>query len=1684
MADDATTYGENLVTNGSFEETTHRGRSGHRYGGSRHRRNHSAELVGWQTDSGPGPDVISHRWLPSSSGRNHIELDGSGARNTNSQISQSIATSDGASFQLSFDYSPPPFSRASSNGIQVVWNGVVIDTISSRGGWRVNWQTHTYQLEGSGDMSQLEFRAVGSDDGRGGYLDNISVLSTTPPPIFTESDDVVDLAVDDADYGNGETYEALGGDDQVVGGDADDVIDGGLGNDTLSGGDGNDTLIGGNEARVDVEQDVLVEHDLSGLSETLEQGVNADHFTIAKDHAVKLTFTDENAYYHNSIGTYRVDADGNISGVEIAFKDASEGWGRSTIRSGASVDVDLNAGETLGVFLISNGYYKNYGMGHFRNGHFEFRDAAGNPATMNSDNPQLVYVYDRGWEIPVRGDVFHALAGVDNVALNPDDQVHVMSGQSETGGITLAFEDLNNLGDQDFDDVILNIDFAPVTETVLVAADDNDVLNGEAGDDTLEGGYGDDQLNGGTGNDNLDGGAGRDILDGGDGDDRIFGGAGKDRITGGDGDDVLRGNAGRDNISGGLGEDNIRGGNGNDLLKGNGNADIIFGNNGNDTLLGGNGRDILTGGSGSDVIDGGKGADTVIFKFGDGDQDASDGIAEISDGGLGSDTLKITIETDDLANPDVVDAVVALSQFVLNNNDAATDAGAVGTFDVLGISVSNFESIDLTIIDSETGEEIDGGLIDPVIAFDISPTSGDEDTAVELSITAEVTNAPNLFDVSVVISGLPAGATLSAGTDNGDGTYTVSQSDLANLTVTPATDDASDFELEVTAVATSQVTGQSTTTLALSAVVGVVAVADAPTVDVSDAVLIDLMSGDDTVVGTDGHDALQGSGGNDTINGGAGNDTLIGDGVAPGVSDLDIQALLSDLDGSEVLSVTISGLPLGVSISAGTINPDGSVTLSADQLAGLSISAPDTVADFELTVTAEVTDTDPDSGATSQATAFDLGQISIISSLPGDDVLFGEAGKDTLIGGAGNDILDGGDGADNLQGGDGDDTLIGGGGSDLLDGGAGNDTLNGGNSADTLLGGDGDDTVNGEGGDDVIHGGLGNDTLVGGGGNDVVFGDEGDDLLTGSSGDDTLSGGAGNDTLTGSGGNDILDGGDGDDTLSGGNDSDTLMGGLGNDSLNGGGGDDTLDGGEGDDLLIGSTENDILIGGLGNDTLNGGGGSDTLDGGDGDDNLIGSTENDILIGGLGNDTLNGGGGDDNLDGGEGDDVLVGGSDNDTLTGGDGNDTISGNAGADVVDGGAGNDVIDTASGDDNISGGLGDDTISAGAGNDTIDGGDGVDTIHGEIGRDVINAGAGDDIVFGDEGADTLSGGDGQDVISGGEGADIINGDADNDTLRGENGNDTIDGGSGDDFVFGDDGNDVLNGGDGADTLEGGLGVDVLNGDAGNDVLLGGEGKDVLFGGDNDDTLRGEADADVMHGGNGNDRLYGGDAGDILNGNAGNDTLRGEGGNDTINGGDGVDVLIGGGGQDLLSGGLGDDLIFSQGGGGSAFGNEGNDRIFGGAGDDQFFGNEGNDSLEGSGGDDTLTGGEGDDTYTFDVGDGADLINNIGESASNDKLSFSEDISATQLWFRQVDDDLEVQIIGTEDSVTIDDWYVGSDNRIAVFEIDSVATLSAANVENLVSAMAAFSPPALGETDLSQALNDALSGVITGNWQE
>ncbi|MEO5363500.1 MAG: hypothetical protein H7838_07740 [Magnetococcus sp. DMHC-8] len=127
--------------------------------------------------------------------------------------------------------------------------------------------------------------------------------------------------------------------------------------------------------------------------------------------------------------------------------------------------------------------------------------------------------------------------------------------------------------------------------------------------------------------------------------------------------------------------------------------------------------------------------------------------------------------------------------------------------------------------------------------------------------------------------------------------------------------------------------------------------------------------------------------------------------------------------------------------------------------------------------------------------------------------------------------------------------------------------------------------------------------------------------------------------------------------------------------------------------------------------------------------------------------------------------------------------------------------------------------------------------IHGHL----IGGGQGDDTLWGNRGQDTMLGNAGHDRLHGGAGSDTLDGGTGNDRLYGGRGSDRLDGGEGNDLLYGDQGHDTLLGGAGNDILRGGAGSDILQGGKGNDQLHGGRGNDLFIvgAGDGHDTVSG-----------------------------------------------------------------------------------------------------------------------------------------------------------------------------------------------------------------------------------------------------
>ncbi|MBL8505983.1 MAG: hypothetical protein JNJ51_06470, partial [Methylobacillus glycogenes] len=521
-----------------------------------------------------------------------------------------------------------------------------------------------------------------------------------------------------------------------------------------------------------------------------------------------------------------------------------------------------------------------------------------------------------------------------------------------------------------------------------------------------------------------------------------------------------------------------------------------------------------------------------------------------------------------------------------------------------------------------------------------------------------------------------------------------------------------------------------------------------------------------------------------------------------------------------------------------------------------------------------------------------------------------------------------------------------------------------------------------------------------------------------------------------------------------------------------------------DRLTYNGTDADDVMFGTYNyaNRINGDSGNDFIHGGDLADALRGEAGNDTLSGSNGNDTLIGGTGNDFLDGEYGSDTYI-------FNKGDGHDTISdmdweryyGRIGdTDILKLGAGLAVADTVisrvGNDLKLSWGTADsvtiqDYYVASHGTafqiELIEFANGTRWLAQDIAdRLTYNGTDADDVMFGTYNyANRINGDSGNDFIHGGDLADALRGEAGNDTLSGSNGNDTLIGGTGNDFLDGEYGSDtyIFNKGDGHDTISdmdweryyGRIGdTDILKLGAGlavADTVISRVGNDLKLSWGTADSVTIQDYYLASHG----------TAFQI----------------EQIEFADGTRWLA----QDIAdkltyNGTDADDYLY----GSYNYAN----RINGGDGNDFISGGSLDDVLKGDAGNDTLMGGSGNDTYLFGRGSGADVISDYDSTSDNaDKVSISAGVSKEQLWFRQVGNDLEMSIIGTQDKTTISDWYSGSSYRVESFNTSSGSALLENQVDALVSAMAAFAPPAPGQTSLPANYQATLNSVIAASWQ-
>ena len=114
-------------------------------------------------------------------GKQYLELNA--ARQTS--VSQSIATTAGGTYSLSFAYSGRPDTPGGASSLMnVYWGSTLLTPTALIGTTSGVWQTYSQNVSALGSSTLLRFESIGpvSAPTYGSYLDNVSVMTAVPEP--------------------------------------------------------------------------------------------------------------------------------------------------------------------------------------------------------------------------------------------------------------------------------------------------------------------------------------------------------------------------------------------------------------------------------------------------------------------------------------------------------------------------------------------------------------------------------------------------------------------------------------------------------------------------------------------------------------------------------------------------------------------------------------------------------------------------------------------------------------------------------------------------------------------------------------------------------------------------------------------------------------------------------------------------------------------------------------------------------------------------------------------------------------------------------------------------------------------------------------------------------------------------------------------------------------------------------------------------------------------------------------------------------------------------------------------------------------------------------------------------------------------------------------------------------------
>ena len=139
--------------------------------------------IDWVVTSDASPKLelqnyVKNTWV-ASDGVNYAELDSDGRSDGKAsvKISQDVNTYEGASYILSFDFSPRPGINEDNNILNVYINGDLVSTTSADGTGKTatDWNSYQIPFTADSDLTSIAFADGGTPNTLGTFIDNVTL---------------------------------------------------------------------------------------------------------------------------------------------------------------------------------------------------------------------------------------------------------------------------------------------------------------------------------------------------------------------------------------------------------------------------------------------------------------------------------------------------------------------------------------------------------------------------------------------------------------------------------------------------------------------------------------------------------------------------------------------------------------------------------------------------------------------------------------------------------------------------------------------------------------------------------------------------------------------------------------------------------------------------------------------------------------------------------------------------------------------------------------------------------------------------------------------------------------------------------------------------------------------------------------------------------------------------------------------------------------------------------------------------------------------------------------------------------------------------------------------------------------------------------------------------------------------